>query len=393
MKKLVQIVSYYNPPHVGGMEIRARERAERLAEAGWTVETITSSEQTHPHTVARGSVVVRYLKSWEIARTPILFSLPIALLRIPKDSVVQVETAIAYVPEVTALMCKLRGMPYIARMPLDSTGHSGVRVLLLTWYQKTVLRWVFKNAARVIVLTEDDASLAIQKYEVDPRRIRIIPNGTDFAQMTSPRTSFGDQFRLLFVGRVAMQKNVPLLLESLRHFIDVYSSAIRLDLVGDGEDMQRVRMLITELSLQDHVTLKGYVTGSDLEQLFEQADALVLSSTRETFPQVILEAMSKGLPVVAGNIRSIRTVVTDGDTGLLVDLAKESLADAFHRLMTQDGLYERLSAGSLERAKSYSWGATIAAYTTLYDELVDGLTAPCGDSRRRPAASGEAQQS
>lgn len=373
MKKLVQIVSYYNPPHVGGMEIRARERAERLAEAGWTVQTITSSERTHPHTVARGSVVVRYLKSWEVARTPIMFALPIALLRIPRDSVVQVETAIAYIPEITALMCKLRGMPYIARMPLDSAGHSRMRNLLLSSYQKTVLRWVLKNAARVIVLTEDDADLATQKYKADPRRIRIIPNGTDFTQVASPRTSSDDQFRLLFVGRVVMQKNVPLLLESLRHFINTYSLPIHLDLVGDGEDMQRVRMLITELSLQDHVNVRGYVTGSDLERLFEHADALVLSSTRETFPQVILEAMAKGLPVVAGDIRSIRTVVADGSTGLLLQLTKENLAEGFHRLMTEEGLYEKLSAGSLERAKRYSWDATIAAYTTVYDELLDGL--------------------
>lgn len=372
MKELVQIVSYYNPPHLGGMEIRARERAERLAATGWTVLTLTSSEQTHPHTVTTGRTVVRYLKSWEVARTPILFSLPVELLRIPASSVVQVETAIAYIPEVTALLCKLRGMPYIARMPLDSGGHGKLRSLLLTWYQKTVLRWVFKNAARVIVLADDDADLTVQKYGVDPQRIRRIPNGTDFAPLASPRHSFGDPFRLLSVGRVAMQKNIPLLIESLRHFIDHYPFAVKLDLVGDGEDMERVRKLVSDLALHQHVSFRGYVSGANLERLYEEADALVLSSSHETFPQVILEAMAKGLPVVAGNIHNIRTVVADGTTGLLVDLTKEELADAFHRLITETGLHEKLSAGSLEQAKSYSWDATIEAYAAVYDDLRDG---------------------
>jgi glycosyltransferase involved in cell wall biosynthesis len=371
MKRLAQIVSYYSPPHVGGMEMRARERAERLAKVGWFVETLTSSERTYPHTVTDEHLIVRYLKSREIAHTPIIPTLPLAMMRIPRGSAVQVEMAMAYCPEVTALICKLRRMPYIARVPLDPSGHSKLRGALLAFYQGTALRWVYKNAALVIVLTEDDVALVSDRYHVDASRIRVIANGTDFTVLPSPRRGFQDPFRLLFTGRVVMQKNVPLLLEALRHFIDAYSLPIHLDLVGDGEDMPRVESMITELSLQGHVSLRGYVTGKKLESLYEQADAFVMTSTHESFPQVLLEAMAKGMPIVASNIHGVRTVVEDGTTGLLVDLKEKAFADAFHRVMAENGLYERLSRGSLEAATKYSWDTTIKKYIGVYNELLE----------------------
>ena len=369
MERLVQVQPHYSPPYVGGMEMRARDRAEVFAREGWAVETLTSSGLTYPHTVTEGNLTVRYLRSWDVAHTPIIFALPLALMRIPRDSVVHVDAALAFSPEVTALVCGLRRMPYVVRVALETTGRSKLRDALLKLHQRLILTCVLRNAATVIVLTADDVPLVTEKYRVDPARVRIIPNATKFTPATSPRSGPHDPFRLLFVGRFDMQKNVPLLLRSLRRFIDAYSLPVHLDLVGDGEDMASVRGLISDLSLQHYVTVMGVVTGEKLEALYETADALVLTSTRETFGQVILEAMTKGLPVVASNINCVRTIVADGTSGLLADLDSRSFASAFHRLISEDGLYEKLSRGSLEGSKHYSMDATIKSYMAAYREL------------------------
>jgi glycosyltransferase involved in cell wall biosynthesis len=369
MKRLVQVIPHYSPPYVGGMEMRARDRAEQLVKAGWFVETLTSSEETYPHTVTDSNQVIRYLRSWEVAHTPIIFSLPAAIMRAPKDSVVHVETALAYSTEIAALMCKLRKMPYVMRLALDTVAHSKLRNILLSFYQRTVLKWAFKNAAIVVVLTADDVALVSEKYGVDPNRIRVIPNASNFRRAVSPREGFHDPFRLLFVGRVVLQKNVPFLLESLRHFVDTYSLPIHLDLVGEGEDIQRVKNIISQLNLQSYVTLRGSITGGELEKLYEAADAFVLTSIREGFGQVVLEAMTKGLPVIASNIRSVRTIVEDGTSGLLVNLESERFAKAFNRLLTEKGLYQRLSRGSLESAKRYTMEETINSYISVYSEV------------------------
>jgi len=351
------------------MEMRARDRAEVLAREGWAVDTLTSSGLTYPHTVTEGNLTVRYLRSWDVAHTPIIFGLPLALARIPKDSVVHMETALAFSPEVTALICKLRRMPYVVRVALETTGHSKIRDALLKSYQRWILRRVLQNAARVIVLTADDVPPITEKYQVDPARIRVIPNATNFTPATSPRSRPREPFRLLFVGRVDMQKNVPLLLRSLRRFIDTYSLPVHLDLAGDGEDMPSVLRLMSDLSLEPYISLMGFVTGAELEALYEQADALVLTSAREAFGTVLLEAMTKGVPVVASNIKCVRTIVADGTTGLLAELDEHSFASSIHRLITEDGLYEKLSRGSLESAKDYSMTATINSYMAAYREL------------------------
>jgi glycosyltransferase involved in cell wall biosynthesis len=368
MNRLVQVQPHYSPPYVGGMEMRARERAEALASQGWVVETLTSSAKTYPHAVTSGNLIVRYLRSRDVAHTPIIFSLPAVLMRVPRDSVVHLESALAYSPEVTALVCRLRGIPYVLRVALDTAGHTSLRNALLRSYQRVILKQVYRHAALVIVLTADDVPLVTEKYRVHPSQVRVIPDATNFAPANSARTRPHDPFRLLFVGRVDMQKNVPLLLRSLRYFLDSYSLPAHLDLVGDGEDMPAVRKLVSELSLRDYVSLRGFVTGDKLEELYEASDALVLTSTHETFGQVTLEAMTKGTPVIASNIRCVRQVVPDGTAGLLVDQDERSFAAAMHRLVTEEGLYEKLSLGALENSKHYSMAATVNAYAAAYDE-------------------------
>lgn len=369
MKRLVQVLPRYSPPFVGGMEMRARDRAEWLAANGWQVETLTSSGQTSPHTVTDGNLTVRYLASRELAHTPVIFALPVALWTAAKDSVVHLELASAYSPEITAAVCALRRTPYVVRVALDTEGHSPLRNLALATYQRTALAWVYRRAACVIVLTPDDVELVSDKYRVDPHKVRVIPNATNLALAASPRAVAHRPFRLLFVGRIDLQKNVPLLLRSLRRYLDRATRPVHLDIAGDGEDMAIVRRLVVDLGLEDVVTLKGFVTGEALEQLYEASDALVLTSTRETFGQVMLEAMTKGLPVIASKIRCVRTIVDDGASGLLAELDEESFAAALERLVGDDELYARLSRGALESAKRYSMDATAGSYAAVYDEV------------------------
>ena len=373
MKRLVQIAPHYSPPYVGGMEMRARDRADWLASSGWVVDILTSSGLTYPHTVAEsrptgGKLTVRYLRSREVAHTPIIFSLAAAMAKVPKDSVVHMEAALAFSPEVAALICRLRKMPYVVRLALDTEGHTKLRDALLRLYQRTVLKWVYRGAALVIVLTPDDIAPLTDKYGVARDRIRVIPNATTLEPAQSHRAAPHDPFRLLFAGRVAMQKNLPLLLRALRRFLDTYGVPVRLDVAGDGDDMPQVRRLISELSLHEHVRLMGFVQGRELEELYESVDALVLPSRSESFGIVMLEAMTKGVPVIASNIRCVRTIVADGTSGLLADLDEQSFASAIHRLVSEDGLYEKLSRGALDAAKSYSMAATMDSYVAAYAE-------------------------
>ncbi len=368
MAKVVHVVPYFFP-HIGGMEMRAQELAERLAALGWMVEILTSSQSTYPHTEERRNLCVRYLKSFEIFHTPIIFSLPYALCKIPKDSMVLAETAVAYCPEVTALICKLRGIPYIARVPLDSPSWGRARGFLLSMYQRTLLKMVYRGASMTLVLTPDDVEIINQKYGVPRDRFVVIANPTNHTAVARPRASAHKPFKLLFVGRLAAQKNVYLLLRAVRYFVDTYQKPIQLDIVGDGEQASTIENIIHTHRLDSVVTMHGAKRGKELERFFQDGDAFVMTSTHESFPAVLVEAMSKALPIVASNITGVRTIVLDMDNGLLCDLTPESFATAFYKLLEQKELYARLSEGSLRSMNKYSWEKSIGAYSTLLGQI------------------------
>lgn len=365
-KRVVQVVAYY-PPHTGGMEIRAKERAEKLAAHGWEVTTLTSSQGTYPHVVHAENQHVHYLKSIELAHTPFIFSLPLSLARLPKGSVVQVETAVAFCPEITALACRLRGIPYIARVPLDAPSWSSIRGFLLGIYQKTILKWVYGHATAVIVLNQDDVGLIAQKYGVSRERLRVIPNAINHAAVNQPREKPHTPLRLLFVGRLATQKNVPLLLQAVRYYLDHYEARIDLQLVGDGEQRAALQKLIQELALEQFVTMRGTLSGAELEAAYKAADVFMMTSTHESLPAVLIEAMAKALPIIAGNIFGVRTIVRNGNNGLLTELSPKSIALALHRLQSDAGLYARLSRGSLKEMSHYTWQNVLAEYTDVYE--------------------------
>lgn len=371
MKKVVQVVPYF-PPHIGGMEMRSRERAEQLSQRGWTVEVLTSCESSHPHTEeVNENLHVHYLKSIEIFHTPIIFSLPYALCRIPKDSVVLVETAVAYCPEVTALICKLRGISYIARVPLDSPSWNPIKGFILSIYQKTILKLVYRAADMTLVLTPDDIEIIHRKYGVPRDQFVVIPNPTHHTAAPRPKAKLHRPFRLLFVGRLAIQKNVPLLIKAIRYFIDTYSLPIHLDLVGDGDEAKAIKKLINSHNLHEVVTVHGALRGKDLEKVFQNGDAFIMTSTHESFPAVLVEAMAKALPIVASNIPGVRTIVLDEQNGLLCDLTPESFAAAFYRLVSEKRLYAELSEGSLKSLNKYSWDKVLDSYSTLFKTVAE----------------------
>ena len=128
--RIVHVTGYY-PPHVGGMEYRTKNLAENFAKRGYGVEVITSDIGCGKDKIpSTDKLVVRYLKSFEVAHTPIMPSLPIRLLLLPRDSVIHLHISQAILSEVTFLICKLRGLRYLAHIHLDVEASGPMGVLL-----------------------------------------------------------------------------------------------------------------------------------------------------------------------------------------------------------------------------------------------------------------------
>lgn len=152
--------------------------------------------------------------------------------------------------------------------------------------------------------------------------------------MEEPRERSDEAFELLWVGRLDREKGPQTALGALRLLNAESEREYRLTIAGDGPLEQEIRRQAEPL--QGAIRLLGHVPhGPRLFRLFREADALVHVSLTEGLPQVVLEAMAFGTPVVATDVGGVRAALADGAYGLLVPPADpRALADAVDRLAT-----------------------------------------------------------
>ena len=139
--------------------------------------------------------------------------------------------------------------------------------------------------------------------------------------------------RILYLGRFDPLKGCLELLEAFRTIRSTRSDA-RLIMAGEGRQWQAARRFIEENHLQDAVELHGWVDGEAKERLLDAANVMVLPSSVEAFPMVILEAMQRAMPVVTVNRPGVETQVVNRETGIIAPTpAPEHLAAALSTLI------------------------------------------------------------
>lgn len=366
--RIVQVIAHY-PPYVGGMELRVRDLSTRLASRGYRITVLTSDQRSYAHTEEYENLTVNYLKSIEILQTPIIPQLFLCLIRQPKHCIVHLHVAQALIPEIVYLACKIRRVPYIAHIRLDVPVSSRIGRIILPLYKQTIFRHAIRSASKVIVLTPDYAELMINKYNVSREKISIIPNGTDFSVAEMPKNLIPNRpIQLLFVGRLSLQKNIPLLLDAIK-ILKSKGLKFVLNIVGDGELKDELISHTEKNELKQHVIFHGNMHGEILEKAYEAADIFILTSKAESFGTVLIEAMSKGLPIICCRIPAVRNIVAHRVNGFLVDEDSNELAKAIIDLIKCPEIYKSISMNNIKNSKNYNWARVISKTELEYKAL------------------------
>lgn len=203
---------------------------------------------------------------------------------------------------------------------------------------------------------------------VSPAKLRVIPNGVDTArfrpddaQRESARRALGlsDEFVWLAAGRLMWKKDYPTMIRATAR-----RTGRRLFIAGAGPQEAELRALSAELNAD--VSFLGL--RADLPDLMNAADALVLSSTIEGLPMVLLEAAASGLPCVSTTAGGAGEVIIDTQTGFLAPCGDPaSLAACMARMETLSSA-ERLAMGRAARALALE-RFDIAAVTSQWEKL------------------------
>jgi glycosyltransferase involved in cell wall biosynthesis len=238
------------------------------------------------------------------------------------------------------------------------------------WRQHERVLW--PAADHILCNSQILKDFLVSRYGLPPARLTVVPNGvdTDFFQPSKNGKSEGPPV-LLSVARLVPDKDHDTMLAAFGRLTQRHPDA-ELWLVGNGPRREILEQKVRDLGLSGRV--KFLPVAKDIRPLYRQADVFVLSSVEEALPNVVLEAMAAGLPVVATRVGGLPEAVVPEDTGLLVSPRDvDGLAAALGRLL--DGPETRRNLGRRGRERvveQFSFGAMVSRHEEVWARLLWG---------------------
>jgi glycosyltransferase involved in cell wall biosynthesis len=237
-------------------------------------------------------------------------------LRADRPDVVQ--SAHFYTNSYALAGARLAGVREIGAVRCDV--HSEVRN---TW--SALRRFTLANL-RTVAANSRAAIRAAEQFGAAPARLHFLPNVVDTSLFQPSGRPRGPAVQILGAGRLAPQKRFDRFLSVLAEVRKSAAVEVHATVVGNGPLRLALEQRAAELGLASAVTFRPAV--SNMATLYQQADLLLLTSDYEGTPNVVLEAMASGVPVVATGVGGVPEIVKDGETGFLAAGEEQLVARA-----------------------------------------------------------------
>jgi glycogen(starch) synthase len=216
-------------------------------------------------------------------------------------------------------------------------------------------------------------------FDIDERRIAVIPNGIDprdlqpVGDLVALRHEFArpEDRLVLLVGRLVYEKGFQLALDALPSVIERVG-AVRFLVAGSGTHEAELRAQAQRLGLSEHGVFLGWIGDDALHSLYRIADLCVVPSIYEPFGLVALEAMASGCPCIVADTGGLREVVPSGErVGLRFNGGDaEHLGVMIERLLVDTELRDRLVTEASEHVLRFDWDDIAQRTHTIYSDLM-----------------------
>jgi glycosyltransferase involved in cell wall biosynthesis len=203
------------------------------------------------------------------------------------------------------------------------------------------------------------------------RNVCIIYNALDLPPGGFRVTREGDPFLVVSANRFVPHKRIPMI---IRAFAALESPSARLVLIGTGEasEIAKAREAALSLGVESQVTLTGRLEIDDVYDRFRRASVYVSASLEEGFPNVFVEAMHFGLPIVSTDVGGCHEIVREGETGYLCDPDDEAAFGArLKDLMRDLDLRNQMARSGYEHSRQYELATVIEEFMTLYGRAIN----------------------
>lgn len=242
--------------------------------------------------------------------------------------------------------------------------HHGYTATSLTWQLYDQLdRWSLRRADCVMTACDAFAADLHARLGIPTDRLRVhrsplesrtfFPSEESVARLRAELGLSPERKIVLVVGRLSKEKGHADLLRALGDVNAAREHPAALVIVGDGPESERLERLAAELRIADAVHLVGY--RRDVAPFYAAADVFALTSYSEGSPNVLLEAMDAGVPIVATAVGGVGEMIRDGEHGLLVPARdSQAIARALRRIIDDPKLSIALASSARESLTAYA---------------------------------------
>jgi len=234
---------------------------------------------------------------------------------------------------------------------------------------RSMIRWAAREAAGIIAVSQalKDALISLG---IPGQKVRVLRNGVDL-KLFHPMDRSTARGRLGLSGPTLL--SVGHLIERKGHDLVITALAglpqLSLLIVGEGPQRSALEALAVSLGVDHRVRFLGRIAHERLPEVYSAADALVLASSREGWPNVLLEAMACGTPVVASNVWGNPEVIVRPEAGeLTLDRTSAGIAVAVERLLRRG--IDRIA--TRQYAEKFGWEETTGGQIQVFSEVLGG---------------------
>jgi glycosyltransferase involved in cell wall biosynthesis len=263
-------------------------------------------------------------------------------------------------------LSRMTGIPYVLTVHLGDVP-GGVPEKTGGWF-----RWIFpftrviwKRANRIVAVSGFTRQLALKKYDV---KIQVIPNGVDLETLKPGLIQLNEPPRIVFAGRFMEQKNPLQLVQTMNELKKLDWQCV---MIGDGPLMQNVRRTVSELDLGDRFRFTGCIDPQDVLNWFDKSDILFMPSRSEGLPVVGVQALAKGLAIVASRVGGFVDLVDNGKNGYLIPQDDtDAFSTALLSLLSDSNCLLSFRHASLEKATYFELNHVVKEYENLFQSLL-----------------------
>ncbi|MCE9585347.1 glycosyltransferase family 4 protein [Candidatus Nomurabacteria bacterium] len=223
---------------------------------------------------------------------------------------------------------------------------------------------------KIICVSKYDLNLAIKLKVAPLYKLINIHNG---AEIPSEKPLIRESLKsIIFVGRLSNQKKPELLLNALNILPKDIINNIIVYIVGDGPNYDKLNSLVIQNDLNEKVIFMGALSRLEILSFLEKNDLFILPTKQEGLPRSILEAISKGLPVIASDVGGVSEIVTSDIGFLLKKNTAQELAEYIEYLYKNPNILTCMSQNAFLRAKNnFSLEKMIQETIQIYKEIIN----------------------